>query len=108
MHRECPRENMFLIVTRMRDTAFKRVIETMPIGLQVKSEGPVGNLVLHHDRARDAAFLAGGVGITSFCSILLRATRESLPPRPVLAYSNRRPEDASCIERTPCLAPSQP
>jgi ferredoxin-NADP reductase len=86
---------MFLFVTRMRDTAFKRVLETMAIGSQDKIESSFGNLVLHHDRARDAAFLAGGVGITSLRSMLLRATREPLPPRLVLAYSNRRPEDVS-------------
>lgn len=33
---------MFLVVTRMRDTAFKRVLETLAIGSQVKIESSFG------------------------------------------------------------------
>ena len=39
-------------------------------------------------------FLAGGIGITPFRSMLVHATREKLPHRLFLFYSNRRPEDA--------------
>lgn len=93
-----PDEGMVLVATRMRDTAFKRVLGTMPIGSQVKIEGPFGNLVLHNNHARAAVFLAGGIGITPFRSILLRAGREQLPHRLFLFYSNRRPEDAPFLE----------
>jgi len=62
-------------VPLMRDTAFKRVLGTLPIGSQVKIEGPFGNLVLHNDQARAGVLLAGGIGITPFRSILLRAAR---------------------------------
>jgi ferredoxin-NADP reductase len=61
-----PDEGRLLVATRMRDTAFKREIASMPIGTHVKVEGPFGNLVLHNDRTRAAVFLAGGIGITCF------------------------------------------
>jgi ferredoxin-NADP reductase len=93
-----PDEGMLLVATRMRDTAFKRVLGTMSIGSQVKIEGPFGNLVLHNNQARAAVFLAGGIGITPFRSILLRAAREQLSHRLFLFYSNRRPEDAPFLE----------
>lgn len=93
-----PDEGMLLVATRMRDTAFKRVLGAMPIGSQVKIEGPFGNFVLHHNQARAAVFLAGGIGITPFRSILLRAEREHLSHRLFLFYSNRRPEDAPFLE----------
>jgi ferredoxin-NADP reductase len=93
-----PAEDMLLVATRMRDTAFKRVLLAMPIGSQVKIDGPFGNLVLHNNQARAAVFLTGGIGITPFRSILLRAAREQLPHRMVLLYSNRRPEDAPFLE----------
>ncbi len=98
-----PDEALLLVATRMRDTAFKRVLGTMPIGSQVKIEGPFGNLVLHNDQARAGVFLAGGIGITPFRSILLRAARKQLPHRLFLFYANRRPEDAPFLQELEAL-----
>jgi len=98
-----PDEGLLLVATRMRDTAFKRVLGTMPINSQVKIVGPFGNLVLHHDQARAGVFLAGGIGITPFRSILLRAAREQLPHRLFLFYANRRTEDASFLQELEAL-----
>lgn len=98
-----PDEGLLLVATRMRDTAFKRVLGTMPIGSQVKIEGPFGNLVLHNDHARAGVFLAGGIGITPFRSILLRTAREQLPHRLILFYANRRTEDASFLQELEAL-----
>ena len=103
-----PDEGLLLVATRMRDTAFKRVLGAMPIGSQVKIEGPFGNLVLHHDHARAGVFLAGGIGITPFRSILLRAAREQLPHRLFLFYANRRPEDAPFLQELEALQRQNP
>jgi ferredoxin-NADP reductase len=98
-----PDEGMLLVATRMRDTAFKRVLRAMPIGSEVKIEGPLGNLVLHNNQTRAAVFLAGGIGITPFRSILLRAAREQLPHCLFLFYSNRRPEGAAFLQELEIL-----
>ena len=98
----------FLVATRMRDTAFKRVLATMPIGSLVKVEGPFGNLVLHSNQARVAVFLAGGIGITPFRSMLLRATRERLLHRLFCFYANRRPEDAPFLQELEALQQKTP
>ena len=103
-----PDEGLLLVATRMRDTAFKRVLGTLPIGSQVKIEGPFGNLVLHHDHARAGVFLAGGIGITPFRSILLRAAREQLPHRLFLFYANRRTEDAPFLQELEALQRQNP
>jgi ferredoxin-NADP reductase len=103
-----PDEEMFLVATRMRDTAFKRVLGTLPIGSQVKIEGPFGNLVLHNDQARAGVFLAGGIGITPFRSILRRAAREQLPHRLFLFYTNRRPEDSPFLQEVETLQRQNP
>ena len=50
--------------------------------------------ILQNDFARTAIFLAGGIGITPFRSIVHWAAKEKLPNRIVLFYSNRRPEDS--------------
>lgn len=93
-----PYEEDVMIATRMRDTAFKRVLKTMAIGAAVKVKGPFGSLTLHDDAARPAVFLAGGIGITPFRSILLQATHHKLAHDLFLFYSNRRPEDAAFLE----------
>ena len=42
-----PSEPPLMIATRMRDTAFKRVLGAAPVGSEVQIEGPFGNLILH-------------------------------------------------------------
>ena len=39
-----PGEDTLMVATRMRDTAFKRVLKTMSIGGPVTIEGPSGEL----------------------------------------------------------------
>jgi ferredoxin-NADP reductase len=103
-----PHEDTLMIATRMRDTAFKRVLKAMPIGTAVKIEGPSGHLTLRHDPARSAVFLAGGIGITPFRSILLQAAREKLPHRLFLFYSNHGPEDAPFLDELKDLEQQNP
>jgi ferredoxin-NADP reductase len=92
-----PHEPELMIATRMRDTAFKRVLKSAPIGLAVQIDGPNGEMVLHDDAARPAVFLAGGIGITPFLAMSRFAAEERRPHRLNLFYSNRRPEDAAFL-----------
>jgi ferredoxin-NADP reductase len=103
-----PDDRELVFTTRLRDTAFKRVLQTMPLGTQVKAEGPFGNLTLHNDASRPAVLLAGGIGITPFRSIVRRAAHEKLPHRILLFYSNRRPEDAPFLDEFYGLARENP
>lgn len=89
-----PFEDSLMIATRMRDTAFKRVLKVLPLGAEVKIEGPFGDLRLLNNAARPAVVLSGGIGITPFWSILMQVAKEKRPRRIVFFYANRRPEDA--------------
>lgn len=89
-----PDDAELMFTTRLRDTAFKRVLRTMPLGTEIKAEGPFGSFTLQNDTSRPAVFLAGGIGITPFRSIARRAAHEALPHRILLFYANKRPEDA--------------
>ena len=93
-----PHEDTLMVATRMRDTAFKRVLKTMPLETQVKIEGPLGSFTLHRDASRSAVFLAGGIGITPFRSMLVNAAHMGLANRIVLLSSNRRPEDSAFLQ----------
>ena len=103
-----PHEEDLLIATRMRDTAFKRVLNAAPLGIEVKIQGPYGYLILHGNAARPAVFLAGGIGITPFRSMILRAAEEKLDHRILLFYANRRPEDAAFLEELQALQETNP
>lgn len=92
-----PFENELTIATRMRDSTFKRALGRLPVGSLIEIEGPFGSLTLHNDLARAAVFIAGGIGITPFMSILRQATHDQLRQRLVLVYSNRRPEDTAFL-----------
>jgi ferredoxin-NADP reductase len=103
-----PYEDFIMVATRMRDTAFKRVLRSVPIGTDVKIEGPFGNLRLHNDKSRAAVVLTGGIGITPFRSILLNAAQKKLPHHILVFYSNRRPEDASFLDELQELEKKDP
>ena len=74
-----PHEPTIMVTARLRDTAFKRVLKNMPLNSEVKVEGPFGNLTPRNNAARPAVFLAGGIGITPFRSIVVHAAKEKLP-----------------------------
>ena len=103
-----PYEKTLMVATRMRDTAFKRVLKVMPVGAAVEIEGPTGIQTLHSDAARTAVFLCGGIGITPFRSIAFGAAKEHLPHRILLFYSNRRPEDAAFLAELQTLEKENP
>lgn len=93
-----PYERELMIATRMRDTAFKRILRKLIPGELIQIRGPFGSLTLHDDATRPAAFLAGGIGITPFRSIVLQSTQLERAHRLFLFYSNRRAEDAAFLD----------
>src|SRR6202051_1668134 len=103
-----PHEDTLMVATRMRDTAFKRVLRTIPLGTAVKIEGPSGDLTLQNNAARTVVLLAGGIGITPFRSMVCLAAEERLRPHIFLFYSNRRPEDAPFLAELESLERNNP
>ncbi len=93
-----PYENDLMVATRLRDTAFKRVLKTMELGTEVEMDAPYGTFTLHSNPEIPAVFLSGGIGVTPIRSIVLQATRDKLPHPIVLFYSNRRPEDTAFLD----------
>ncbi len=93
-----PFEDQLMFATRMRDTAFKRLLKKVPLGTVVKMDAAMGSFTLHKNSAKPGVFLAGGIGITPFSSIVRQADHDHAPNKLYLFYSNRRPEDAPFIE----------
>jgi len=93
-----PHEKELMVAMRMRDTGFKRAASALPIGAPFLLEGPFGNLILHRNTARPAVFLAGGIGITPFRSIIRHATEVGSTHEISLFYSIRRVEEAAFLK----------
>jgi ferredoxin-NADP reductase len=93
-----PFEDKLMFATRMRDTAFKRSLKKVPLETVVKMDSAMGSFTLHKNSAKPAVFLAGGIGITPFSSIVRQAGHDRAPHNLYLFYSNRRPEDALFVE----------
>ena len=92
----------------MRDTAFKRNLKSIPLGTELTLDAPWGELTLHEDTTIPAVFLTGGIGITPVRSIVLQATRDKLPQKLVLFYSNHTPEDAAFLDELTAAQKANP
>ena len=84
--------------TRMRDSAFKRLLRELPVGTEVDVEPPKGKFALPEDPSRPLVFVAGGIGITVFRSMLRYIREERLPYRVTLIYSNRDRESTAFLD----------
>ena len=93
-----PYEDSLFIATRMRDTAFKRVLKSLDSGSSILMDGPNGDLVLGAETDVPAVFLTGGIGITPVRSMVKQALFERSPRQLIAFYSNRKPEDAPFLE----------
>jgi len=103
-----PDDDDLAITTRVRDSAFKRSLVKMPLGSEIQIEGPYGDFLLHHNLDRPAVFLAGGIGVTPFHSMVRQNALKGGVHRLLLFYSNRRPEDAPFLAEFRDIARSNP
>ena len=91
------------LATRLRDTAFKQTLGELEVGDEVDVEEPKGSFVLPEDTDREYVFLAGGIGITVFRSMLRYIADKELPYRITLVYSNRDRESTPFLDELPDL-----
>ena len=104
-----PHEDTLMVATRMRDTAFKRVLRTMPLGTAVKIEGPSGDLILQNNAARTVVLLAGGIGITPFRSMVFHGSEgDGYSLALFSSIQIRRPEDAPFLAELQSLERDNP
>jgi ferredoxin-NADP reductase len=93
-----PHEGNLMVAMRLRPTAFKRNLNSLPLGSELLLQGPYGWMTLPRNGARPAVLLAGGIGITPFRSLIWNAAESLSPRRIFLFYSVRVPEEAAFLE----------
>ncbi|TSC62051.1 MAG: oxidoreductase FAD/NAD(P)-binding domain-containing protein [Parcubacteria group bacterium Gr01-1014_48] len=104
-----PHEEDLVVVARIRDSAFKKGLNALSPGDTVSMRGPLGSSFrLHVDTIRPAVFIAGGIGIAPFMSMVRHILYNKLSYQMLLFHSNRRPEDCVyCKELSQLAAGNQ-
>lgn len=92
-----PDDDHILIATRIQNSAYKRVLNDLPINSLIKFAGPTGNFVLHEDTSIPAVLIAGGIGITPFYSMVRYAIARSSPQQISLFYGNQSNKEAAFL-----------
>ena len=88
-----PTEDFILISTRIRDSPYKKKLDSLQNGTKVEVRGPLGKFTLHEDYSKPAIFLSGGIGVTPFRSMIKYATDKNLPLRIIMFDSNKNQEN---------------
>lgn len=85
-----PTESDFLkFTTRIRmESGYKRTLDELPMGSEVEGEGPNGTFFFDEKETGPDIFLAGGIGITPFRSIIKYVADKNLSNPIYLIYSN--------------------
>jgi ferredoxin-NADP reductase len=96
------------LCTRLRDTAFKKTLAELEVGDEVDVEQPKGDYRLPEDTNREYVFVAGGIGITVFRSMLRYIRDTGEPYRVTLVYSNRDRESTPFLDELVELERSLP
>lgn len=89
-----PFENKIMISTRIASdhgSSFKHALLNLKPGDSLEADGPKGSFVIE-DPSRNYVFVAGGIGITPFRSILAEADHNNQKLNISLLYANRKGE----------------
>lgn len=69
-----PTERNYIMITmRILDSTFKKTMRLLKPGQPVEISGPLGSFVFDEKDVRSKVFLAGGIGVTPFRSMLIYA-----------------------------------
>ncbi len=86
-------EGFIMLTTRLSEpgSSFKRALRQLEEGAVIEGAGPYGQFVYTHPEM-PAVFIAGGIGVTPFRSMLVDLAARRLDPEVTLLYANTTPE----------------
>lgn len=102
------KKGVLQMATRLRDSAFKKSLAEFPIGTEVEIPHLGGNFILPEDSSKTLVFIAGGIGITPFMSMLRFIQDQNLPHKVTLLYSNRNKESTTFYDELEQIAKDSP
>jgi ferredoxin-NADP reductase len=84
-----PFENVVNITTRITDSTFKQALSKLSKGAELSLLNIPDGDFIWHDSHLPIIFIAGGIGVTPFYSILKQRFHNNLPLKVTLIYVNR-------------------
>jgi len=82
-------KDVLIIATRLSDSAFKKSLNEIRVGTEVSVDNITGTFTLPSSTKNPLVFIAGGVGITPFMSMLRFVNEKKFDYKITLIYSNR-------------------
>jgi len=101
-------KRMVSLATRMRDSEFKNTLKALPIGAVVEIYKIKGEFVLPEDTSKPLVFIALGIGITPYISMLRWIREEHVPFQITLIYSDSDRESMAFLEELTAYAKDNP
>jgi len=92
-----PTDDYLAFTTRMRNSEYKNALASLGSGDEIEVDGPMGALVMPQNKATPLIFIAGGIGITPFYSMIRHMIRVSESRMLTLFYQNDKPSKAAFI-----------
>lgn len=94
-----PTEKDLFIITKIGRSTFKQTLNKLNPGDKVQIRGPWGDFVLKKQEKRKVIFLAGGIGLTPFRSILKQNLDSSMhiPITMINSYSDEKAAELSSV-----------
>jgi ferredoxin-NADP reductase len=94
-----PQDEHIAIATRIQSSEYKRVLNELALGSEVKFTGPAGVFTLHETESTPAVFIAGGIGITPFHSMIRHVLHHQKSPQKMyLFYGNQTSEESAFLK----------
>ena len=94
-----PDQTEITMATRIRkESPFKQSLKELPIGTEVEIGSISGQFTLPKETNRPLVFIAGGIGITPFISMLRHIKNQELNYSITLLYANKNIESSAFLE----------
>ena len=90
--------NILTMTTRISESGFKKSLLQLPIGAEVQIGPIAGVFTLPAPIKSRLVFIAGGIGITPFMSMLAYIKERKLPYQITLVYSNRNQSSTAYLQ----------
>lgn len=104
-----PLENEFIMITtKIIQSTFKKRLAEVKVGEEVQFLGPMGGFILREEEKNSRVFLAGGIGLTPFHSMIKYASLKHLAIPIVLIVSFSTTKDVFWYEEFQNIADNNP
>lgn len=88
-----PFEKELMITIRMRNSAFKNELNSLPFGSLIELLGPLSMFSLPKNSNKPIVFLSGGIGVAAVRPMILEALENNFDNQILLFNSNRHKKD---------------